>query len=233
MGLTAMENMNDTQKTEAGFTLVELMIAIVVALIVTAAVYAAYVVQQRTYKAQEQVAEAQQNIRAALLLMCRDLRMAGYDPTGDANAGITAATQAGIRFTLDDAGAAATDPFTGDSDGDTADANEDIEYALNGTTLGKQTGGAGGFQPIAEDIQALEFRYTLGNGTNTMAPTAAELKEIVSVNISILARSSKVDHNYTNNQVYVSGGGQNWGPYNDNYRRRLLSTTLRLRNMGL
>ncbi|MBV5326183.1 MAG: prepilin-type N-terminal cleavage/methylation domain-containing protein, partial [Chlorobium sp.] len=62
--LLAMRNENNMQvKKNEGFTLVELMITMLLAGIITAAVYSAYRTQQRSYVTQEQVAELQQNIR--------------------------------------------------------------------------------------------------------------------------------------------------------------------------
>jgi type IV pilus assembly protein PilW len=70
---------------QAGFTLVELMVTLVVAFLVIAAVYASFKVQQQNEKAQQQVTQIQQNLRAAIDMMSRDFVVAGYDPsvTGD------------------------------------------------------------------------------------------------------------------------------------------------------
>ncbi len=65
---------------QQGFSLTELLVAMVMVGIVMAAVYSTYKSQQDTYVAQEQVAEMQQNLRASLYQMARDLRMAGFNP---------------------------------------------------------------------------------------------------------------------------------------------------------
>lgn len=65
-------------KKEAGLTLIELMIVLVLASVVTAAIYATFISQQKSYAAQNRVSDMQQNARAALTLMERDLRMAGF-----------------------------------------------------------------------------------------------------------------------------------------------------------
>jgi prepilin-type N-terminal cleavage/methylation domain-containing protein len=67
------------QKRQSGFTIIELMVALVISAIVTAAVYAIFITQQKTYAIQSGVTDMQQNARAALMLMVRDLRMAGAD----------------------------------------------------------------------------------------------------------------------------------------------------------
>jgi type IV pilus assembly protein PilW len=68
------------QTNDKGFTLVEIMIALALSGIVMAAIYTAFLSQQRSYLAQEQVSEMQQNIRAGVDILTREIRMAGCDP---------------------------------------------------------------------------------------------------------------------------------------------------------
>jgi len=63
---------------EKGLTLVELLVAMAISGIVVAAVYTAFITQQKSYTVQDQVAEAQQNARVGLDLIAREVRMAGY-----------------------------------------------------------------------------------------------------------------------------------------------------------
>jgi len=72
--------MNSDKKSSYGFTLIELMIAMVIAGIVLAAIYQAYRSQQKAYVTQQMVIEMQQNARSAMTLMKREIRMAGYKP---------------------------------------------------------------------------------------------------------------------------------------------------------
>lgn len=64
-----------------GFTLIELMIAMVIAGIVAAAILMSFDSQQKTQVNQQLIVEMQQDARAALYLMQQDIRMAGYDET--------------------------------------------------------------------------------------------------------------------------------------------------------
>lgn len=66
-----------------GFTLVELMLAMVVSSVIILAIYAAQRAQQRAHGSQEQVADLQQSIRAAMTVMTNDIHMANFKPTGD------------------------------------------------------------------------------------------------------------------------------------------------------
>jgi prepilin-type N-terminal cleavage/methylation domain-containing protein len=72
--------MHSKTQPNRGFTLVELMVAMVIGLIVITAVYRVYQNQQQTYTSQRSIVEMQQNARAALTLMKREMRMAGYKP---------------------------------------------------------------------------------------------------------------------------------------------------------
>ena len=62
-----------------GLTLIELLVAFVICGIVVAGIYRVFVAQTRAYAVQDQVVEVQQNIRTAMEILLRDLRMAGYD----------------------------------------------------------------------------------------------------------------------------------------------------------
>ena len=63
-----------------GLTLVELMIAMVIGLIALGVITQVYLSQQRSYSNQQMIVAMQQNARAALSLMKREIRMAGYRP---------------------------------------------------------------------------------------------------------------------------------------------------------
>lgn len=62
-----------------GITLIELLVALITCGIVIAGIYRLFVVQSRAYTVQDQVVEVQQNVRCAMEILLRDLRMAGCD----------------------------------------------------------------------------------------------------------------------------------------------------------
>ncbi len=62
-----------------GVTLIELLVVLVLSGLVIAGIYRLFVAQTRAYTVQDQVVEVQQNIRSAMEILLRDLRMAGYD----------------------------------------------------------------------------------------------------------------------------------------------------------
>ncbi|TFH33423.1 MAG: prepilin-type N-terminal cleavage/methylation domain-containing protein [Deltaproteobacteria bacterium] len=63
---------------EAGFSLIEVMAALVILAIAMTAVFATFISQQKSFTTQNRVAEMQQNLRQAAEVMSRDIRMAGY-----------------------------------------------------------------------------------------------------------------------------------------------------------
>jgi type IV pilus assembly protein PilW len=65
------------RKQEQGVTLIELMIVLVIAAILIGGVYTLFTTQQRSYSVQDQVTGVQQDARAALTMLARDIRMAG------------------------------------------------------------------------------------------------------------------------------------------------------------
>ena len=64
--------------SEAGFTLVEMMAAFAILFIAMTAAYATFEFQHASFTVQNRVAETQQNLRAAMEVLGRDIRLAGY-----------------------------------------------------------------------------------------------------------------------------------------------------------
>jgi type IV pilus assembly protein PilW len=246
---------------ELGFTLVEVMVALAISGIVLASIYSAFQSQQNSYVAQEQVSEMQQNVRVGLDMLTRDIRLAGYNRSGLAGAGFvtgdffygeaatTNATQLAFTADLDDDGGIDAVPEDVDGNGsiDMSDM-EQVAYSLNGTDLQRLSSG-GTWQTVAEHVENLEFQYILDNGTQTTAPTAAQLDNIRNVRVSILVSTEMGDRNFINTEVYLPASndpfftsaanltGTVWGPFTGtatvNFRRRLLKITVNCRNMGL
>ncbi len=66
-----------------GFSIVELMIALVLGLLVVGSALAIFLSNRQTYSATEGVGRAQENVRLAFELMSRDLRESGSTPCGN------------------------------------------------------------------------------------------------------------------------------------------------------
>jgi len=220
-------------KRNDGFTLLEVLIAIFITSFVIYAIYSVYDTQQRSYVRQEEVAQMQQNVRAGMHFLGRDVRSAGYDPTGDSGAGIMVANTDGINMTMD---------FT--EDGDVTDfvENEDITYALAGGNLTRDKKDGNGAVVIAEKIDVLDFVYLDGSSPPVVLNPgggnvpAGNLIAIESVEITMVVRSNRKDLNFINNEVYTNQQGTtilNMSGAPDHLRRRLLTTTIQCRNLGL
>jgi type IV pilus assembly protein PilW len=65
-------------KHQQGFSLVELMVAIVIGLIILAGVSSVMVSNKKTYTAQDSLARLQENARAVMLILTHDMRNIGY-----------------------------------------------------------------------------------------------------------------------------------------------------------
>ncbi|HKK67984.1 MAG TPA: prepilin-type N-terminal cleavage/methylation domain-containing protein [Bacteroidales bacterium] len=216
-------------RKQRGFTLIELLIAMAITTIVSAGIFSAYRSQQNAQLAQKQIVEMQQNLRAAMYIMTREIRMAGYDPHGNSGAKITTAGDGSNGNPLGFTFVADNDNDDNDNDGTTDEPGElkFIEYDLyvgyssqgeTGNDIGRKIG-AGNRQALAENIQSLQFTYLDKNG-NAMAFTAnkipiSDLPDIRSIQIAITATADVDERDYT--------GGNN----------RTLTTTVKCRNLGL
>jgi prepilin-type N-terminal cleavage/methylation domain-containing protein len=86
-----------TSLKEEGFTLVELLVAMLIGAVVLTAVMTSFQSQHNTYLTQDQVVEMQQNARVAMSVLKGDIRSAGYDPSGQ-GAGIITADSDQLSF---------------------------------------------------------------------------------------------------------------------------------------
>ena len=228
------------RRSESGFTLLELLVAMVISLIVMAAIYSTYHSQQKSYLAQEQVAAMQQNLRAAMYQMATEIRMSGYGAAGGSGTGVVSANADSLQFTMDITGGE-SDGIDNDGDGlvdgdDLADealfgdgnpddANEDLTYYLNAGNLVRNSNQ----NIVAENIDALNFVYLDEDGIET-----ANLPDIRSIQISLVARTGKGDLGYKNNKTYRNLEDQTiYTAPGDNFRRRLLTCEIKCRNLGL
>ncbi len=172
--------------TEHGFSLIELITAMGISGIILAAITATFISQSRSYDAQEQINGMQQAARAAMDIITREVRMAGYNTNnGLTFDGITYdTTQIRVQANLD-------------GDTDTGDANEDIIYAYDSVddVITRETGG--NTEILVEDIEAFTFQYLDEFGDPT-----TDSGEIWQVQITITARTAKSDPNYTTNGGY-------------------------------
>jgi type IV pilus assembly protein PilW len=175
------------RRGEQGLTLLEVLLAMAIGGLLLGAIVGTFILQSKSYDVQEQMTEMVQTARAAMDMIGREVRMAGYDPTGAGFDGISYHS-AQLQLLADLRGANATDP----PDGDTNDPNENITYVYDSKNLQIDRNTGGGNQPFAENIEAFAFAY-LGKDGHPTATTA----DIQQIRVTITARTAKPDSGYS------------------------------------
>ena len=226
--------MKAISNSNKGFTLIELMVALAATSILAACIWATYITQLKSHITQKQVVEMQQNLRAAMQLIEREVRMAGYDPRRTANAGVTTMLGNKLQFNMDL-----------EENGDVLEPNENVRYALVTDGAGNQFLGRDGdadvdpnvdpsnilLQPLAENIDALNFVYLDDSGNIATNPL-----QVKSIQVTIVARSGRVVpklfNRHTDNRIYRNQQDQIILPaQNDNFRRIIITSEIKCRNL--
>ena len=260
-------------KNNKGFTLVEILVALVIDFFVLAGIYAAFYSQQKSHVKEQQVVDAQQNVRGSAAFMTREIRLAGMDRQTTAVAGILAAGPNSIQFTLDR-----------NVDDDVADPYENIKYefaagvdtvfpfGIADTDAGPLTRFSDTDDTIADNIYAIAFAYAFdddrdgeldfedaapfndqldsgeeiwayddpnaaavgldtNNATGNPLPAAVSFDRIRAVRIWILARTRNPLREPAKTKNFVVG--DKIIPLTDKYQYRLLTATVKCRNLGI
>jgi type IV pilus assembly protein PilW len=168
-----------------GMTLVELLVALVIASVITAGAYKVVISQAKAYNAQEQVVEFQQSIRIAMDQMVNDIRMAGYDNDSSTSKIVIdqpvtpGSTQLSISYEYDD-----TTEYT-------------VTYRLNGDELVKQitvikdTGVSDTLEEVLLDgVDRLSLRYGLDPNNDGVVDSWVSASGVTSKVIAIRVQLS-------------------------------------------
>jgi type IV pilus assembly protein PilW len=246
-----------------GFTLIELLVYLGIFGVVLGSIFTAYQGQLRAYVLQREVVDMQQNIRAALYLMDREIKMAGYNPSGAPAIGITAAEAHRLVFSMfpgtnieeiedeeESVPAAAEIPITIEyvlsNDSDADGINDGLEKN-DGTPCHLLRNEA----VMALNIDALNFVYLGYDKDNNViviepskkeedlgAVTEDDLRRIRAIQVTLVARSGQFassllgsqgdTREFFNQQEDVILPQQN-----DRFRRLMLSSEIKCRNLGL
>ncbi|MCU0587750.1 MAG: prepilin-type N-terminal cleavage/methylation domain-containing protein [Syntrophobacteraceae bacterium] len=199
---------------QKGFTLVEILVVLALSGLVTGAVYKSFTAQQRVYIAQDQVAGLQQDIRASLEIMLKEIRMAGYDPRGTDIAGFLAASNTRLQFTADHNG---NGQLITPGPPDTNDPHEDVTYSLKPESDPNDDGVAtvfpselrrtvwGAPESMVENVEVLNFVYLDESDAVMETPvTGANLDRIRSVQVCLVLRADKADRHFDNSRSAIA-----------------------------
>lgn len=237
----------------SGFTLIEMMIALAVGGIVLAGLAITFTKQSDSKLQQEDVTEILQNSRVVRMLIADDLRMAGYydssvasspnnlalynSQNGSANPSVSglSANALTVRY-WDDT------PTYGTPGIKTVDyrLRDGVDADTLVDDLGWTNSNLGPWQArdLIGDVDGLEFLYTINDGTTAVntkvaTPTAAQVKDIKAVTVTMLLRGKFARTGMVDTKTYRTPFGTVWGPFDDRFKRRLTSFTVSCRNMEL
>jgi len=153
-----------------GFTLIEIMIVLAISGIFMGALYQVFNSQQKSYMIQEDVASMQQSIRAAMMMLTDDIRMAGYDSQLTDLFGITDIRPRDIANNVDTGiNGNSSIQFTEDlDDNGLIGGGETIQYSVydfiasdQNLDLGRDSGS--GRRLLAENILAFGLAFAFDN----------------------------------------------------------------------
>lgn len=248
-------------KNQKAFTLVEILIVVFIMAIIFSIIAGSLVTGNRIATINDDVSEIQQNIRIVTQIMSQELRLAGYElaPHWSAMAVRTTNQIIGNNSSITFYYVADNAQIDVDGDG-IADTNQTVQvtYALNGSNIDRTSvttqynQATQTFTPIgnpvtntiATNIDQLRFMYFWGddvnpgswNNTPANQSSPGVLNPVITraVEVSLVARSNRTDSKlspvpvpytaqYSGTQVFLSPA--------DQFRRRLASTVVNLRNM--
>ncbi len=188
-----------------GFSLIEVMIALVIISISMGALYTFFSSYTKANISQEVSVDVQQDVRSALAVMESDIKMAGFNPGEASSVGIEEAGADHVKFKSDRNMNGTVDSPSGIIGDATTATNSDfeyMEYKLDGSTVkqvlydsnGDPYSNTGVTNPIvlADNVTNLSFVYYDENNNTT-----TDKSEVRSIEIT-LAISKKPNRNRLN-----------------------------------
>lgn len=137
---------NHSMHNKKGVTLIELLVVLVISGIVIGGVYRVFISQTKAYSVQDGVAEIQQDVRGAMEIMVRDIRMAGFQSRSFGSAAI--------------ADTPIVPPLSNNSitvNYEYAGITNTVTYALAGTDLIRTINAVP--ETLLNNVTLLDFRY--------------------------------------------------------------------------
>lgn len=123
--------------------------------------------------------------------------------------------------------------------GDMVFRSDVIVYKVNNdATTGRpmlyrrNLGSDNGYQPVAENIENLQVRYQLNNGTWVNALSVASQPQVRAVEVFLVGRTAMRQRGFIDTETYNFANNPNPNPGGP-YRRKVLNTIVKTRNVGL
>jgi len=228
-------------REEKGITLIEMLVSIAIISVLSVSFYQILSTFSKNFEIQDAIAEMQQQGRFTADLISREIRQAGYNPTGsifnggtveNAHSNCNVPNAPGERILE---ASQTTFDYLADLDGDgvTDGSNEHVRYEWvgslgDGTGKGRDVCGAerqentlyrntgGGMQKVSSDIVVLNFQYFDDRNMEITDPmSSAQRARIWKVVLTLTSRTDRPDNDY---------------PDNDGYRTRTFVYDIWLRN---
>lgn len=222
-------------KSQKGFTLIELMIAIVLGLLISAAMIELFINSKQSYRIQENLSRLQENGRFAMSFLSTDIRMADYvtcyteaPPTpstaiaGTNDAGLNSSDTIAISRQINACGATPA----------TLTATYSIQNLNGNPALYRSINGAA-IQELVEGIESMQILYgadtDADNTPNYYVPASTaglDMANVVSIRISLMATTLE-------NNLTLQAASTTIGTYTssvDNRFRRVFTSTIAVRN---
>jgi len=196
-----------------GITLIELLVVLVISGIVIGGVYRVFIAQTKAYTVQDQVVEVQQDIRSAMEIVARDLRMAGFQKSTFNSLLITNSPI--VVYPLSDSTITVNYEYLGGA----SPATYTVTYTVAGGSLTRtltQTPAVGPpttTETLLENVNALTFAYGISqNGDGVMddingdgvidendfvAAASVGTARVLAVRVALTARPAPVNPDVT------------------------------------
>ena len=226
---------------QQGFTLIEIMIALVLGAFLIGGVLQIFLNSKQTYRMQDNLSRMQENGRFAMEFISRDVRMADYRScyTDSSNANAISGTNGSTTPTPD-----APDTITVIQKLAVVQANlcgaslqDTRTYKIQNNASGQpslyRNINGGGFQELIEGIENMQIIYGVDTNADKApdyyvdAATVPNWSQVISIRISLLAVS--LADNLTSQPVPYTYNGTTTTP-TDRKLRRVFTSTIVLRN---
>jgi len=185
---------------KSGMTLIELMVVMALSLILVGAAFMAHIAQSKMGAEQSRVTAIQQDIRAVIDMIDRDVRNSGCNPRDINNFLALNATSSGpnsVALNMD---------LNGDRDAN--DQNETVVYRLNGNTLERSDQGVS--TELTDNVSLFQIIYRNANNQviTPSAPggflSATDAENVLSIEVTIEMQGDVPDANsgqYTTRRI--------------------------------